>query len=99
MFTPLQKIIPKTIKSFGIKRQVEAALICEKYRKLAPRLVRSNALKHTLPKFYRGKTLVIGVENSAWAEQVLSKKKELMEVINTEMGLQSIVDIKTHIMV
>ena len=97
MFTPIQKIIPKTIKTFGIKREVEAAIICEKYRKLAPRLIHSNALVHTSPKFYRGKTLTIAVENGAWAQQVIEHKEELLGALNESLGKKSVENIRTTV--
>lgn len=95
MFTPIQKIIPHAAASLGIRREIEAALICEKYRKLAPLHVHTDALRHTLPKFYRSKTLTIGVENSAWAQQVVTHKKELLEAINTSLGKPLVQNLKT----
>lgn len=78
-------------------REVEAALICEKYRKLAPRLVHTNALQHTFPKFYRGKILTIGVANSAWAHAVHNKKEELIHSINESLGKKYVTAIKTRV--
>lgn len=81
----------------GLKLQTQAALICEKYRKLAPRFVHSNALKHTFPKCFRRSTLVIGVENSAWAHQVLISKQGLIEEINRQLGKTQLKNIQTKI--
>lgn len=97
MFTQLSKIIPRAAAQLGIKREIEAALICEKYRKLAPRLVHANALKHTFPKFYRGKTLTVAVENSAWAEQVVTRKKELIEALNAALAKKCVENLKTEV--
>ncbi|MBI2638508.1 DUF721 domain-containing protein [Candidatus Peregrinibacteria bacterium] len=95
MFTPLQKIISGAAARLGIKREIEAALICEKYRKLAPRLVHANALQHTFPKFYRNKTLTVGVENSAWAHQVAINKKTILQAMNESLGKTAVNAIKT----
>jgi predicted nucleic acid-binding Zn ribbon protein len=97
MFTPLSKIIPRAAAQLGIKREIEAALICEKYRKLAPRLVHTNALKHTFPKFYRNKTLTIAVENPAWAQQVMNCKSALLQAINESLGKKSVEMLKTQV--
>lgn len=97
MFIPIQKILPKAIKKLGLTQETEAALICEKYRKLAPRLIHTNALQHTFPKFYRGKTLTIGVTNSAWAATVVAQKEKLIELINGELGKKMVTDLKTRI--
>ncbi len=98
MFTPLQKIIPHAAAALGIQREIEAALICEKYRKLAPVLVHADALRHTLPRFYRSRTLTIGVENSAWAHQVITHKKELIEALNKSLGKPLVQNLKTTLM-
>jgi predicted nucleic acid-binding Zn ribbon protein len=97
MFTPIQKILPKAIKKLGLAREVEAALICEKYRKLAPQLIHVNALQHTSPKFYRGKTLTIGVVNSSWAAALMAQKERLIELINKELGKKMVADLKTRV--
>lgn len=97
MFTPIQKILPKAIQGLGLRRETEAALICEKYRKIAPRLVHANALRYTYPKFYRGRTLMVGVTNPAWAEQIMIRKAELMKAINESLGKKLIQTIKTQI--
>lgn len=87
--------MPKTIVRLGIRQEVEAALICEKYRKLAPRLVHTNALEHTFPKFYRKKTLTIGVENPAWAEQVIKNKQKIMDEINKALEGNRVINVQT----
>lgn len=97
MFVPLSKILPRAAGSLGMKRQLEAALICEKYRKLAPRLVHANALKHTFPKYYRDGTLTIGMQSSAWAGQVVKSKQSLLDAINKELGRKTVINIKTSI--
>lgn len=97
MFTPIQKIIPAAAVRLGIKRQIDAASICEKYRKLAPRLVHTNALHHTFPKFYRGKTLTIGVTDSAWAQVVSEKSAGLIRDINKELGTRCVNGLKTQV--
>lgn len=97
MFTPLQKILPKAINKLGVGREIEAALICEKYRKLAPQFLHRAALDHTFPKYYRQKILTVGVENSGWAHHVVMRKKELISAINASIGQSVIKDIKTKI--
>lgn len=97
MFTPLAKILPKTINKFGLQREVEAALICEKYRRLAAQLVHADALKHTAPKSFRAGVLTISVENSAWAEQVVKNKEKLVAEINKELGKKAVLNLRTRV--
>jgi predicted nucleic acid-binding Zn ribbon protein len=95
MFYPIQKLLPRAMAKLGVRREVEAAVVCEKYRKLAPRLIHTNALDHTFPKFYQKKTLTIGVENPAWAQQVMSQKKDLIKAINESIGKEQVENLKT----
>lgn len=82
MFTSIQNILPKTIQKIGIKTEIDAAQVCEKYRKLAPRIVHADALQHTFPKFFRRRSLVIGVEDTNWGHQVMTNREALLAAIN-----------------
>ncbi|MEK7524204.1 MAG: DciA family protein [Patescibacteria group bacterium] len=98
MYISFQKIIPKALVHLGIKRESSAALICEKYRKCAEKIVHKEALLHTFPKFYRNKILTIAVENSVWAAQVAKQKMALMEAINSSLGgPKSVENIRTQV--
>lgn len=96
MFIPIQKILPKSITRLGLTRETRAALVCEIYRKFAAQLVHPDALKHTSPKFLKGKILTIGVENSAWAQQITNCAGTLLEIINKNLGKEKITKIRTQ---
>ncbi len=97
MFIPIQKILPKAIAQLKMTRQTRAALICEKYRKLAPTLVHQEALKFTSPLFFRNKILIINVVNSAWAGHLAKCKPDLIKAINGALGHVEIKDLKTRL--
>lgn len=97
MFTPLQKLFPQALNKIGVRREIEAALICEKYRKLAPKIVHADVLAHTLPQFYRRKILTIGVKNSAWAQMVIRQKDALIKGINEALGKPFVENITTKV--
>lgn len=97
MFVPIQKIITKAVAKLGIQKEATAALVCEKYRRLAPRLVHTNALEHTFPKSFAKKTLTIGVLNSAWAAEVKKNETILLETLNEALGKKSVAVIRTSI--
>lgn len=98
MFTPLQKILPKAIAELKFTRQARAALVCEKYRKLAPQIVHPEALNHTFPKFLKGKILTVSVENSAWASQIAANKEKLLKELNKSFRKKEITNIKTTVL-
>lgn len=97
MFTPIQKILPKAAAALGVKREIEAAVVCEKYRRLAPKLLHPEILSHTTPKFYKGRTLTIAVENPAWAERVILRKEDLIKEMNGALGKKYIEKLKTQV--
>lgn len=97
MFTPLQKILPKTIAELKFTRQARAALVCERYRKLASQIIHPEALNYTSPKFLKGKILTISVENSAWIQLITTKKELLLKKLNENLGKDKITDIKTMV--
>lgn len=98
MFVSLQKILPKAIAKLKFTRQARAALVCEKYRKLAPQIIHPEALNHTSPKFLKGKTLTVGVENSAWTGQIAANKEKLLKELNKALGKKEITNIKTTVL-
>ncbi|MEK9132453.1 MAG: DciA family protein [Patescibacteria group bacterium] len=97
MFTPLNQILPRAMIQLGVKKEVDAAIVCERYRKLASKIVHKDALNHTFPKSYKGRTLTIGVENSAWAEAVVSKKDALIKELNLAFGKNCVAFLKTRV--
>ena len=96
MFIQLQKLLPKAMQSLGVAREVTAALVCEKYRKLAPEIIHAEALTFTKPLHFRGKTLTIGVRSSAWAGQIISKKQELLNALNKSLGKTYVTALRTQ---
>lgn len=97
MFTHIAKIVPRAIKKYGITRQARAALICAKYRKLAPQILPPEIFIHTWPKHFRNRTLVIGVDHPIFAEQISHQKHKLQELINQSLGKNSLKNIQTKV--
>lgn len=96
-FTQLSKLLPAAALSRGMKRQVDAAVICQKFRMRAPAAVHPEVLNYAFPKFVKDKTLTIGVTNAAWGQEIQQKSAALIEAINKEIGFSAIIKIKTSI--
>lgn len=52
--------------------------------------------KNLKPSFLKGGKIFIKSESSAWANEVLLNKKELIKKINQEIGNEEILDIKIN---
>lgn len=97
-FTPVSKILPKTFAKFGLTRQAQAALVCERYRKAALKIFPPNVILHAWPKYFRNKNLVIGVDHPAYATEIIQKKESLLALLNEKKPLKfQVTDIRTKV--
>jgi len=96
-FTPIQKLIPRALKKLGVDQEAKAALICERYRRCAPRIVHADVLEHSFPRYFKNGTLMIGAENSAWAQEITMKAHLLLEEIRREETIKYIKQIRTTV--
>lgn len=98
MFIHLKDIIPHTINKMGLRRQTEAAHICQIYRRIAPSVFGSEScLNFTKPKCFKNSILYIGVKNSAWGQMVFINRRRIIEAINKELKNGVITDLRTEI--
>lgn len=97
MFTPIQQLLPRAMTALGVKQEVEAAIVCDKYRKLAPSLIHPDVLLHTSPKSYRRKVFTIAVENPAWSQKITECKEAIIRGINEDLRYPYIGAVKTQV--
>lgn len=93
-FIPLSKILPRTIQKFGLTRQARAALVCERYRKIAAQIFTPQIQINAWPKYYKNKTLVIGVNHPAYATEVIQQKEKILQFLNEKCEVK---DIRTKV--
>lgn len=96
-FSQLKDLLPKAIGSYGMTREVRAALVRDRARK-AMRNIWGDDITEIRPLFFKGGVLVVECENSAWGQEVFIKKEELVALIEGEGVLKgSIKDVKTKL--
>ena len=78
-------------------RETRAALICERFRKLAPSVIGEEALSHIKPKCFKNGTLYISVPNSLWAQQVFVHRHDLMMKLNLNLEKSWVKEIRAHV--
>ncbi len=66
-----------------MQRETRAALLCSRFRDLAPDILGEDAGKEIAPKFFKGNTLYIRVPNNIWAQRVYVHRHELIMKLNT----------------
>jgi len=96
MFVPLEKLIPKAAQTFGIAQEMKAAKICHDFRMVTPELFPVCADQIT-PAYYKNGTLVINVNNSALAQEVIMRKVQIIDKINEKAGKEVIKNLRTQL--
>ncbi len=98
-FTPFQKFLPKAAAHYGVKKEIEAAQICQHFRALTPELFKKlpDAKNYVSPAHYQNRTLTLRVPNSAWAQEVIMRKPQIIEEMNKSFGKEVIRSLRTQL--
>ncbi|KKP36370.1 MAG: hypothetical protein UR27_C0021G0041 [Candidatus Peregrinibacteria bacterium GW2011_GWA2_33_10] len=96
-FTPLSDLLPEAAGKNNFSRQMLAAQVCEKYRKIVLKKIGSDALAHTWPKWFKNMILTIGVEDSAWSQEIQMNKEKILKEINIQLKRKVVAQIKIMI--
>lgn len=96
MFDAFQQYLNKAASEYNFTRQFRAVQICQEFRSLSKTLLSPEASSQSFPKSYNGKTLTIGVTNSACAQQIAMRKHEIIEAINKKYGAKTVQNIKVE---
>jgi len=80
-----------------MSRQSRAALICERFRKLAPSIIGEKAMDHVQTKFFKRGVLYISVPNSMWAQHVYVRRHDLIMKLNLNLEKDWVEDIRAHV--
>lgn len=102
-FTPLQALLNKTAARYGIIKEFKAVQVCAAFESLLPDLFPQSqkAKEHIRAKFYKDHILTIAVPSSTWANEILTRKPQILERLNAKIpdqkGKPTIKDIATQI--
>lgn len=78
-------------------RETRAALICERFRNLAPSIIGESSMDHIQPKCFKNGILYITVPNSLWAQQIYVHRPDLLMKLNLNLDKHWVKDIRTHV--
>ncbi len=96
-FQHFSRWIPKAIVRYNLSRQARAALICKRFRKLAPSIMGEDILKYIKPKYFKRGILYISVPNSLWAQHVFVHRHDLIMKLNLQLEKEWVHDIRTQV--
>jgi len=74
----LADIFEKKLKQIGIKKQVDAAMICEAFDKAVFEAFGESGEKNVRAISFQNKTLKVGTTSSAWANEISLKRLDLV---------------------
>lgn len=74
----LSEIFEKKLNQLGIKKQVNAALICETFDNAILEVFGEKGQKNVKAISYKDNILKVGVSSSAWANEVSLRRIELL---------------------
>lgn len=75
----LSEVFTKRLAQLGIKKQVDAALVCEAFDKAIIEVFGENGAKNVRAISFRDNVLKVGVTSSSWAQEVSLKQVELKD--------------------
>lgn len=99
MFDPFQNFLAHAARAHGIGKEVRAAKVCQNFRSVIPEIFKhiENPEKYIDAGSFRENYLVVNVENSAWAGEVIMRKEEIIKAINTKAGEEIIKNLRTQL--
>lgn len=99
MFEPFQQFLQRAAKNYGIGTEVESAQICQEFRNvLAEIFTDTEVAKEFIDAaYFKHNVLVIDVENSGWAQEVIMRKTKIIEEMNKRAGREVIKNLRTRL--
>jgi len=74
----LEEVFEKRLSQLGIKKQVDAAMICEAFDKAILEAFGDVGAKNVKAISFKDSILKVGVTSSSWASEISLKRFELM---------------------
>ena len=96
-FTPLSKILVKTVNQYNLHRQVQGALVCHHFRKLAVELWHDSIEETVRGQSFKEGILMVIVSDSGWAQQVQFKRVEILEQLKIRCPKEGIKDLRLRV--
>lgn len=98
MFQPFQNFLPRAARRYGITKEVDAAKICQDFRKLMPEIFKGcpHSEDYIQPAFFKNGTLTLNVLSPAWAQEVIMRRPKIIEEMNHKAGKQIIKNLRTQ---
>ncbi len=100
MFEPFTNYFTRAANRYGIAKEINAIKVCQDFKKLIPKIFKSkeSAEEHISAAYFKNNVLVVNVDNSAWAQEVIMRKTEIIKEMNNEIGKEIIKNLRTKLL-
>ncbi len=98
-FEPFQKFLVRAANQYGMKRQVEAAHICQTSRAVLAHIFADTETfeQYVEVGYFREGVLVLKVANGAWAQEVVVKKEKIIREVNGRIGEEVVKNLRAEL--
>lgn len=81
-------------KVYGIDEKIELHEAVKDWQSIAG----ADLAKHSKPLFFQNRILYIGIEGSAWAQEISFRKRMIIDGVNNRIGRPHVKDIRTQLL-
>ena len=100
MFESFTNYLGKAANRYGVSKEINAIVVCQKFQALVPEIFKEKegAKEYISAAYYKDSVLVVNVENSAWAQEVIMRKPKIIKEMNNKMGREIIKNLRTKLL-
>ena len=100
MFESFTNYLGRAANRYGVSKEINAIVVCQKFQDLVPEIFKEKeaANQYISAAYYKNNVLVINVENSAWAQEVIMRKPKIIKEMNEKIGGELIKNLRTKLL-
>ncbi|MBL4694595.1 DUF721 domain-containing protein [Candidatus Gracilibacteria bacterium] len=98
-FDPFQNFIQRAAGRYGIAVEMEASLVCQKFRSIVPEFFShiEGAEDHIKPAFFKKGVLVIETNGPGFSQEVIMRKDQIIDEMNSKLGSEMVKNLRAQL--
>ena len=100
MFESFTNYLGKAANRYGIAKEINAIKICQDFKQLVPEIFKEKEApeQYIQAAYFKNNVLVVNVENSGWAQEVIMRKSEIIKEMNSKIGREVVKNLRTKLL-
>ncbi len=91
---PLKNILSRHLQRAGVGRQIEAAIVVEKFNQILSEIFGENILKRAKAASFKNKVLTVNCLSSVLAQEIYLKRQKIITELNRRLGREVVENLK-----